>query len=90
MQMHSTKKVIRLTAARFRESVEAAGEALQELIEYGYEDVFEDIAEELLDEAEDFEKGSVRSDWYERAAAFCLLQAMKIDLAEEDGDEEED
>jgi formate dehydrogenase maturation protein FdhE len=90
MVMHSTKKVIRATAKRFQEAVEAAGESLEELKSYGFQDVFEDLAEELVDEAEDLDQGSARQAWFEHVAAFLLLQSMKIDLAEEDEMEEDE
>lgn len=86
--MHTTKKVMKATAKRFRDAVDVAAEALDELISFGYEDVFEDIAEEILDDAEDAPKGSARQAWLEQAAAFALLQAYKIDLTEEEADDE--
>ena len=86
--MASNKRAIKAAARKFYDAVEHAASSLDELIEFGDEDIFEDIAEDLLEDARD--SGSpMRRAWLEQVAAFSLLQAVKLDLAEEAEEDDE-
>ncbi|MEI8395879.1 MAG: hypothetical protein WCF85_14155 [Rhodospirillaceae bacterium] len=87
--MASNKRAIKASARRFYDAVETAATALEELISFRDEDVFEDIAEDLLEDSHDGDT-IIRRAWLEQVAAFALLQAVKLDLAEEEGEEEEE
>ncbi|MEI6557426.1 MAG: hypothetical protein WCO00_03390 [Rhodospirillaceae bacterium] len=90
--MASNKRAIKAAARKFYDAVESAAISLEELIAFGDEDVFEDIAEDLLEDSHDGDS-VIRRSWLEQVAAFALLQAVKLDLAEdgtEDEDEDED
>ena len=90
--MASNKRAIKAAARKFYDAVESAAISLEELIAFGDEDIFEDIAEDLLEDSHDGDS-VIRRAWLEQVAAFALLQAVKLDLAD-DGevcdDEEED
>ncbi|CAK0745509.1 hypothetical protein WCLP8_1580004 [uncultured Gammaproteobacteria bacterium] len=89
--MSSSKKAIRIVARKFRSAIEEAAEALDELVENGDEDILEEIGEDLLVDSRDFDKCSPHFSWLESVAAFVMLQALKIDIAEcEEGEEEEE
>ncbi len=90
--MASNKRAIKAAARKFYDAVECAASSLEELIAFGDEDVFEDIAEDLLEDAHDGDS-VIRRAWLEQVAAFALLQAVKLDLADDgevDEDEDED
>ena len=89
--MASNKRAIKAAARKFYDAVESAAISLEELIAFGDEDIFEDIAEDLLEDSHDGDS-VIRRAWLEQVAAFALLQAVKLDLAD-DGevcDDEED
>lgn len=86
--MASNKRAIKASARRFYDAVESAATALEELIAFGDEDVFEDIAEDLLEDSHDGES-VIRRAWLEQVAAFALLQAVKLDLAEDGGEDDD-
>ena len=90
--MASNKRAIKAAARKFYDAVECAAISLEELIAFGDEDVFEDIAEDLLEDSHDGDS-VIRRSWLEQVAAFALLQAVKLDLADDgevDEDEDED
>ena len=86
--MASNKRAIKASARRFYDAVESAASALEELIAYRDEDVFEDIAEDLLEDSHDGDS-VIRRAWLEQVAAFALLQAVKLDIAGDDGDDDD-
>ncbi|MEI7607967.1 MAG: hypothetical protein WCJ64_11340 [Rhodospirillaceae bacterium] len=90
--MASNKRAIKAAARKFYDAVESAAISLEELIAFGDEDIFEDIAEDLLEDSHDGDS-VIRRAWLEQVAAFALLQAVKLDLADDgevcDDDEED-
>jgi hypothetical protein len=80
--MASNKRAIKAAARKFYDAVEHAAASLDELMLFGDEDIFEDIAEDLLEDGRDC-GSAIRQAWMEHVAAFALVQAVKLDLAEE-------
>ncbi|CAK0767000.1 hypothetical protein CCP2SC5_30093 [Azospirillaceae bacterium] len=87
--MPANKKTVKASAKRFLAAIEEAAGALDALITAGEEDLLEELAEDLLETAADMEDGTPNCAWLEHVSGFLLIQAVKLDIAEEEIEEEE-